>query len=370
MHISIDYNRLYHNLMEQEIKGGISLRVFHYSLRQINMKHIPDEYVDSYNSTIRLRRSPLFFKTRIRFVAKQFCELYKGNFQYDLVHAHMLFSDGEIAYQAYKAWGVPYIIAVRNNDMNSWYYWDIPWNKQHGYEILKNASKVVFLSQAYKSKLSNRLPLDLKVQLDKKSIVIPNGIENFWHDNARKGPKRISDNIIKIITVGSIESNKNQITVLKAVELLRRNGYKAEYTIVGEIKDRGIEKKLKNCPYVKLLPFCSKEKLIQVYEEADIFVLSSIHETFGLVYAEAMSQGLPVIYSRGEGFDQQFPEGYIGISVDSKAPEEIYNAIIKILPNYESISERCIKASSVFDWEIISQKYLDLYSTILQSKNY
>ena len=38
-----------------------------------------------------------------------------------------------------------------------------------------------------------------------------------------------------------------------------------------------------------------------IYRENDIYVMPSIIETFGLVYAEAMSQGLPVIYTRGQG---------------------------------------------------------------------
>jgi len=44
--------------------------------------------------------------------------------------------------------------------------------------------------------------------------------------------------------------------------------------------------------------------------------MPSITETFGLVYAEALSQGLPVLYTRGQGFDRQFEEGEVGYAVD------------------------------------------------------
>lgn len=40
--------------------------------------------------------------------------------------------------------------------------------------------------------------------------------------------------------------------------------------------------------------------------------MPSHKETFGLVYAEAMSQGLPIIYTKNQGFDGQFPDGYVG----------------------------------------------------------
>lgn len=365
MHICIDYNRLYHNLMEKQIEQGVDLKVFHYTIRHREMKHISDNYVHFYNSSIKLLRSPIFFKTRIRFVAKQFYKLYKESFDFELVHAHMLFSDGEIAYKAYKAWGTPYIVAIRNNDMNSWYYWRIPRNKKRGFEILKNAKKVVFLSPAYKFKLINILPHEMKEELNNKALIIPNGIENFWHLNARKGSKPFPNKKIRILTVGSINLNKNQLTVVKAIKLLRDNGYKVEYTVVGNIEDKKVGSKLGIEQDVKILPYCTHDKLIKVYEDADVFVLPSIHETFGLVYAEAMSQGLPVIYSRGEGFDQQFPEGEVGLSVNCADPEEISNAIIKIVANYETISERCISASKEFDWELIAKKYLSIYNDIV-----
>lgn len=365
LHICVDYNKLYQNLMEKEIKTGLGLSVFHYTTRRKKLKKALDEYVYFYNSSIRFLRSPLFFKTRIKFVANRFCNIYKESFSFNLVHAHMWFLDGHIAYNAYKKWGTPYIIAVRNTDINSWYYWKLPWNRKQGYKILNNAKRVVFLSNAYKTKLIERLPFDMQKELDKKSLIIPNGIDDFWHLNARKTPKQVSKNVIRIITVGSINSNKNQLTIIKAIELLRKKGYKVEYIVVGDIQDKKIAKKLEDKEYVKLLPFCLKDELIRIYEKADILVLASIHETFGLVYPEAMTQGLPVIYSRGQGFDQQFPEGEVGIAVNSKSPKEIFDAIIKILSNYEAISKRCIKASKIFDWELIAKKYLNIYKDLI-----
>ena len=65
-------------------------------------------------------------------------------------------------------------------------------------------------------------------------------------------------------------------------------------------------------------------------------------ETFGLVYAEAMSQGLPVIYTRGQGFDGQFEEGEVGYSVDCKDKKEISMKIIDIINNYDVISRNAI----------------------------
>jgi glycosyltransferase involved in cell wall biosynthesis len=58
-----------------------------------------------------------------------------------------------------------------------------------------------------------------------------------------------------------------------------------------------------------------KEKLLNNYRNSDIFIMPSYNETFGLVYIEAMSQGLPIIYTQNEGVDGYFKEGSVGYSV-------------------------------------------------------
>ena len=93
-------------------------------------------------------------------------------------------------------------------------------------------------------------------------------------------------------------------------------------------------------------------------------ILPAYTESFGLVYAEAMSQGLPVIYSKGQGFDSQFDEGYIGYSVDARSPEDVADAIIRILDGYAEISGRCAEASKKFMWNKIARVYDSTYQCL------
>ena len=93
--------------------------------------------------------------------------------------------------------------------------------------------------------------------------------------------------------------------------------------------------------------------------------MPSFTETFGLVYAEAMSQGLPVVYTRGQGFDGQFEEGFAGYSVNSNSPEEIADVIEKIIADYSTISANCISGALQFNWKEIAEKYYEIYECIL-----
>jgi len=87
---------------------------------------------------------------------------------------------------------------------------------------------------------------------------------------------------------------------------------------------------------------------------------------FGLVYPEAMTQGLPVIYSKGQGFDKQFVEGTVGYLVNSKNEEEIADRIIDIMGNYETISRNCIQLSDKFDWAKIAGEYERVYQECMK----
>src|SRR5699024_1236769 len=127
--------------------------------------------------------------------------------------------------------------------------------------------------------------------------------------------------------------------------------------VIGDIQDKKYFKKLKKYDFVNHIPFQTKEKLIEHFRKSDIYVMPSITETFGLTYAEAISQGLPVIYSKGQGFDKQFDEGMVGYGVISKNEKDIANKIQLILKNYSVISRNCVELVDKYSWDTISLEY-------------
>ena len=67
--------------------------------------------------------------------------------EFDLVHAATLFSDGGQAYKIYKKYHIPYVVAVRNTDINGFLDM-LPNTWPAGKKILCNAKKVFFISKA------------------------------------------------------------------------------------------------------------------------------------------------------------------------------------------------------------------------------
>ena len=282
--------------------------------------------------------------------------------QYTIAHAHSLFSNGYIAYRINQLIGLPYVVAVRNTDVNV-FFKRMPHLRNLGIDILRNASSIIFISQPYKQyTLEHFIPESYRDMFREKSIVLPNGIDDFWLDNRFMERKPPEQGTINIIYVGTIDQNKNVATTIAACNILLNEGYNVNFTVVGKMVSRKYERVFAKYPFVRYIPHCAKTELIDYYREADIFAMPSKHETFGLVYAEAMSQGLPVIYTKGQGFDGQFPEREVGFSVAYDDPEEIAMRVKEIIADYGSISKRAVANVHRYDWKGIAQDYSELYS--------
>ena len=316
-HICSNFDNFYISFMNQQLACGLDIRVFYFRAKERGWPKIDAPYLD-----IRLNYSQLhrpFFYLKQKKILNDFFKLYL-NMKFDVLHAHTLFSNGYIAFKVKQELGIPYIVAVRDTDVNVFLKYRFNLRKL-GIRILKEAYKIVFLSEKYKEQVILKyVPQNLRKEFDAKSVVIPNGIDKYYLKNIYR--KDFSNNKknkeINIITVGYISKRKNQLSVCKAVKLLNESGIKAKYTIIGEVLDNKVFNKVKKYPFVKYVPFLSKKDLIYEYRKADIYVMPSVTETFGLTYAEAMSQGLPVIYSKNQGFDGQFEEGKVGYHVEQK----------------------------------------------------
>lgn len=262
----------------------------------------------------------------------------------DIIHAYTLFTDGNVARTLSKKHGIPYVVAIRDTDVNDFFRYR-PYLIKLGIQIMEDASAVFFLSEAYKKiVLEKYVPSALQKLIESKSYVIPNGIHDYWLENKwndRKKFPNLNEKNLKVIYAGRINKRKNIPTTQRALDLLRSRGWKIDYTIIGKVEDQKEFEKIKQLGNVNYISAQPKEKLAELYRKNDLFVMPSHTETFGLVYAEAMTQGLPVVYTKGQGFDGQFPEGSVGYRVDDNSPEDIATAIEKIVKNYSEISFQC-----------------------------
>lgn len=281
-----------------------------------------------------------------------------------LVHAHHLFTAGGVAYELKQRYGIPYIVAVRNTDIN-WFFRYALHLRRMGLRILQEASRIVFISPSGLKGLKNYIGDREWPSIAAKSLVIPNGVDDFWLDNLYDGRTGSVKERIKLLYVGQINRNKNVGMVISVSDELERRGYSTEVCIVGDGPDakriKGIAARSRTAVSI-VGQVDSKVKLMELYRAADIFVMPSFTETFGLVYIEAMSQGLPVIYSRGQGIDGFFEDGDIGYACDPRNYRQMAEEITHIVEHYAAMSELCVSAAKRFAWSRIVAEYGAVYS--------
>lgn len=285
---------------------------------------------------------------------------------YDIIHAYTLFTDGYSARKISERFNKPFVVAVRNTDLNIFmkYFYHL---RKTGIKTMLNAEKIFFLSKPYLEQMLCYVPNELKEIIREKSLIIPNGIDDFWINNKQVYEKKnniMESRMLNIMYAGRIDANKNILITIEAMNILESMGYKCTLNIAGKVADQAIFSKISCDSRVNYYGTKSKEELIDMYRDNDFFVMPSFTETFGLVYAEAMSQGVPIIYTEKQGFDKQFDDGCVGFPVNPRDPQTIVNAILDIIKKYEIISKNCIEKTSCFDWNLICQEYKDLYTEI------
>jgi glycosyltransferase involved in cell wall biosynthesis len=283
------------------------------------------------------------------------------------IHAHCLFSNGAVALKLKKEKGIPYIVAVRNTDINIFYKY-MRHLRKLGLEILKEADKVILITPSYKPLILDKyIPYEDTNDFISKVSIIPNAVESFWIENIKVKEEKPSK-IIKLLYVGDFSKNKNVPTLLKCVQKLNKENFDSTLTLVGGggNGEKGVLKILdsdKSGRIKYLGRVDNREDLLKIYRTHDIFVMASFKETFGVVYLEAMSQGLPVIYTKGQGINGYFEEGLIGYSVKPRDISDITSKIIKIASyEIEKMSTNAIKEVKKFNWPQISKEYFKMYS--------
>lgn len=369
LHICNDYlgSKVHENLYKSLDGLGVEQTIF-YPLRKHKINTLKGNKKD-FNSTI-ITSKPLKKYHRIFFRAK-INTLYKSlkaqitTSKFDVIHATTLFSDGAIALKLKKEYKTPYIVVIRSTDIDVFlkYRRDLIFL---GLEILYESSKIIFISKVLRDKFLNHPSIKKhKIKIEGKCQIISNGLDSYWLANKTSTKKNIIPS--KILYVGTLIKRKNANKLIHSVLALNQKGIQCELTIVGKggVLQKEIENLSKiNYPIINYKgEIKNKEKLREIYNDHHIFSLPSKVETFGLVYLEALSQGLPVLYTKNEGIDGLFNFS-IGEKCDNLDIKTISIKLETIINNYSNYKINSIDFSD-FSWVNIGKKYLSIYQTML-----
>lgn len=368
LHISTDFGgskvhvSLYKNLAEQGVAQTIYCPVR--SVREIGQNAFVAKETDIvYDNVIKPYHRYVYHIKRQAIFRSLQNKINVNNV--DLCHAATLFTDGGQAYKIYNKYHIPYVVAVRNTDING--FLDLlPHTWSAGKAILRHAEKIFFISNALMEKFMNhRVIQPILDEIRDKMVLVPNGIDDYFLNHLFYEPHSGH----RVLYVGDFSSNKNVLRLGEAVLRLRaEQGYEdVTLTLVGGGKntDDRVQQMINGHPDVfqYLGPIYDKEKLSEVFRTHSLFAMPSIHETFGLVYLEALSQNLPIVYTKGQGVDGLFDDT-VGIGVNPTSVEGIKEAIEVVLRSPQRYSNRNI-CFEQFRWNGIAEKYINLYKKVL-----
>jgi len=113
----------------------------------------------------------------------------------------------------------------------------------------------------------------------------------------------------------------------------------------------------------------AKEKVAQLMAAANVFVLPSKMESFGLSLLEASAAGVPVVCANAGGVPEVFQDGFNGLLYPPGDDDAMAKAIIRLLQDRElakKISANAVETASRFTWERTAEQTLRVYKEVLQ----
>lgn len=367
------YSKVHHNLSQSISEQDVDFFVFSIRREKGFFTNLKDSYGDiKYTlNNVEFDANMLLYRTLFPYKQKYKYNKLKDSIAVNnvsLVHASTLFSDGALAYRIFREFGIPYIICVRGTDLNLYagklvHLWKL------GLDIMKNAERIIFISTSCRDQLFKHVIYRrYKDLLWEKTCVIPNGVDEIWIENMCFERHQFKINSPKLIYIGRFDDNKNVLSLVKAIVSLRASFPEIRLTLIGGggVQDNMIKSYCDKYPetFVYLGKIYDKEKLIGIMREHDIFAMVSHSETFGLVYVEALSQGLPVLYSKGQGIDGVFKE-HVGEPVNSHDVKSIEMGLFKLINNYDNY-DKIEKILPNYSWVRIAKQYINVYNSVLR----
>lgn len=231
-------------------------------------------------------------------------------------------------------------------------------------KALKNVDGIITVSNLQKIKIAQHYKYPVE-----RIFVVPLGIDSeLFHPLERQAP--ISRPYL--LYVGSIQPRKGLNELLKAFNLIK-DRIPHTLCLVGggwwgqekEIKLLVDDLDLKE--RVIFTGTVSEEKLSAYYTNADLTILVTHNDSFGLPILESLACGTPVIASDIEGLRSAHPEGVLSF-VEHRDPQAIAEAIIKLLEDTSlrlSFRDKGVRYASHRTWQQVAYETAAVYSAVL-----
>ncbi|MFC2065130.1 glycosyltransferase [Chloroflexota bacterium] len=332
-----------------------------------------------------VRFIPTFVDEIIKFAAGK-------NIHYDIIHSHYWMS-GLAAVSLKQEWGTPFIHMfhtlgeMKNKVVKNVDVIESPNRIESENLILKEADQIVAATSTERTQLERLYTVDIE-----KVIVIPPGVDtsHFYPIPVDEAREYIGVNLEDkmVLYVGRIEPLKGIDTLISAMSCLNfmeAVGDKpVSLSIIGGDPDVSpafmttemtrLQEMSNNLGMEKMVIFLGKrsqDTLPYYYSSADVVVMPSHYESFGLVALEAMACGTPVIGSQVGGLTQLVQDGRTGFHVQNDDPQELCEKLKLLVSDDElrnKLGKQAQQYAKEYAWDVIVEKMKTAYSNLIRDK--
>lgn len=232
---------------------------------------------------------------------------------------------------------------------------------------VKRASSVIAVSESTKRDLVRLYGIAAA-----KITVIPNGYDSeLFHPSAKLSASFLKSYGLKsgsyLLYVGTIQPRKNVIKLIQAFRLLKEQGYPGKLVIAGRVGWLADEtlaaiKRSQDAKDIVLTGYVSDSVRAGLYRHAQVFVLPSLYEGFGVGALEAMASGCPVAVSDNSSLPEVV--GDAGVYFDPHDPASIAHSVLGLINSPQTYLKKGLERTKDFSWSKCAASTLSLLTKI------
>jgi mannosylfructose-phosphate synthase len=246
--------------------------------------------------------------------------------------------------------------------------------------IFRSVNAHTLTSQVQKEKLNELYGYDAS-----NIEIIPPGVNiHTYHvptEEEKQKPTDLPDKYI--FCLSRIDTNKGHDLLLHAFDIVRKEIDDIHLVIGGgspnpKPREKSVFDKMKqiisdkNMDRVHIIGYVPDEKLVQYYQQAEMFVLPSLFEPFGMTSQEAMACGKPVVASKFGGIRNTITHEKNGMLVNPEDPNEFAEGMLKILRDDSFRDKLGEEANRLivdhYSWEAMADRHIELYKQYYNNK--
>lgn len=310
-------------------------------------------------------KNPLMFKSFNKRMDKLYQEIVKKEGKVDIIHAHSAFWGGIAAAFISQKYNIPLVITEHSSLKYAKYTKES--YKKYIFEAYEKADILIAVGNGLKKELQEYVNRPIEVIHNMVDLKLFDLNENCTTEDSKVNGD------FKFFSCGFLEDGKGMDCLIKAFT----KAFKGEKVTLrigadGSLKPvlNKLIEELDMDNQIKLLGALSREEVSWEMKACDVFALASEHETFGVVYIEALASGKPVIGADNGGAEDIISEDN-GIIAKKKNVEDLTKGLIKIKDNYEMYDKYKIREKTIFSYseKVLVEKLKGVYKKAYEGNN-